>query len=49
MLKEFLIKFEKNKFNEETQNKFFRYNTRLLSAVNGWIDWAIIWMILIDL
>ena len=42
MLKEFLIKFEKkNKFNEETQNKFFSsYNTRLLSAVNGWIDWS---------
>ena len=42
MLKEFLIKFEKKfKFNEETQNKFFSsYNIRLLSEINGWIDWS---------
>ncbi|MAD56989.1 MAG: hypothetical protein CMK44_00270 [Porticoccus sp.] len=41
MLKEFLIKFEKKiKLNEETQNKFFSsYNIRLLSDINGWIDW----------
>lgn len=42
MLKEFLIKIEKKfKFNEETQNKFFSsYNIRLLSEINGWIDWS---------
>ena len=42
MLKEFLIKFEKKiKLNEETQNKFFSsYNIRLLSDINGWIDWS---------
>jgi methionyl-tRNA formyltransferase len=41
MLKEFLIKFEKKiKLNQETQNKFFSsYNIRLLSDINGWIDW----------
>lgn len=42
MLKEFLIKFEKKiKLNKETQNKFFSsYNIRLLSDINGWIDWS---------
>lgn len=42
MLKEFLIKFaKKNKFSEEKQNEFFSsYNIRLLSDVNGWIDWS---------
>lgn len=42
MLKEFLIKFEKNiQLNEETQNKYFSsYNIRLLSDINGWIDWS---------
>tara|TARA_B100000787_G_scaffold168466_1_gene157276 strand:- start:4770 stop:5753 length:984 start_codon:yes stop_codon:yes gene_type:complete len=42
MLKEFLIKFDKKiKLNEETQNKFFSsYNIRLLSNINGWIDWS---------
>lgn len=42
MLKEFLIKFDKKiKLNEETQNKFFSsYNIRLLSDINGWIDWS---------
>jgi methionyl-tRNA formyltransferase len=41
MVKEFLIEFEKkNNLIEETQNKFFSsYNIRLLSDVNGWIDW----------
>ena len=41
MLKEFLTKFEKKiKLNEEIQNKFFSsYNIRLLSDINGWIDW----------
>mgnify|MGYP001222305687 CR=1 FL=1 len=41
MVKEFLNKLEKkNKFDEETQNKFFSsYNVRLLSEINGWIDW----------
>lgn len=41
MLKEFLISIKKkNKLNEETQNKFFSsYNIRLLSDINGWIDW----------
>ena len=42
MLKEFLIKFDKKiKLNDETQNKFFSsYNIRLLSNINGWIDWS---------
>tara|TARA_B110000037_G_C17115260_1_gene503500 strand:+ start:2477 stop:3460 length:984 start_codon:yes stop_codon:yes gene_type:complete len=42
MLKEFLIKFDKKiKLIEETQNKFFSsYNIRLLSNINGWIDWS---------
>lgn len=42
MLKEFLIEFEKkSKLDGETQNKFFSsYNTRLLSSINGWIDWS---------
>ncbi len=41
MLKEFLMNIKKkNKLNEETQNKFFSsYNIRLLSDINGWIDW----------
>lgn len=41
MLKEFFISIKnKNKINEETQNKFFSsYNIRLLSDINGWIDW----------
>jgi len=41
MLKEFLIKFEKKtNFATETQNSFFSsYNSRLLSDINGWIDW----------
>lgn len=41
MVKEFLSDFEKKiKFKEETQNKFFSsYNIRLLSDINGWIDW----------
>ncbi len=42
MLKEFLIKFEKNiQLEEETQNKYFSsYNIRLSSDINGWIDWS---------
>jgi methionyl-tRNA formyltransferase len=42
MLKEFLIKFKRKiKLNEEIQNKFFSsYNIRLLSDINGWIDWS---------
>ena len=41
MLKEFIIKFDRKlKLNEEVQNNFFSsYNIRLLSDVNGWIDW----------
>jgi len=41
MLKEFLIKFEKgNNLTIEKQNSFFSsYNPRLLSDINGWIDW----------
>ena len=41
MVKEFLIKLEKKtKFNLEKQNSFFSsYNIRLLSEINGWIDW----------
>ena len=42
MLKEFLVKFENNEILEqERQNNFFSsYNTRLLSDINGWIDWS---------
>jgi len=42
MLKIFLIKFEKKmKLNLESQNNFFSsYNIRLLSDINGWIDWS---------
>lgn len=41
MVKEFLTNIEKKiKFDEETQNNFFSsYNVRLLSDINGWIDW----------
>ena len=42
MLKFFLIEFEKKvKLNLEPQNNFFSsYNIRLLSDINGWIDWS---------
>jgi len=42
MLKSFLIEFEKKvKLNLEPQNNFFSsYNIRLLSDINGWIDWS---------
>ncbi len=42
MVKEFVNKiYKKQKLIEEKQNYFFsNYNARLLSDVNGWIDWS---------
>ena len=42
MVKEFINKISKNhKLIEEKQNNFFsNYNVRLLSNINGWIDWS---------